>query len=290
MKEKRTGGQFRTSIGGQALIEGILMRGPKKQAIVVRSPEGLVREVEELHLIKDKYPILGWPIIRGAVTFVDSMVRGVKALMFSADYFPELEESEPSKLDRWLEAHVSEQKLQSVMVWVSVILSLGMSIALFLLLPTFIAGLFHAQTPGAAQPDRGRREDPRPAGPISSSARSRRTSSACSPTTGPSIRRSSAMRLGCHSRSKTPASSRGTIRAAARAFCSWSSSSRSSVSSIVFPYINWQNLWVRIGVKLLLLIPVVGVTYEFNRFVGGTITWSRGCSPPRHVAAELHHE
>ncbi|MEI3124006.1 MAG: DUF1385 domain-containing protein [Oscillospiraceae bacterium] len=94
MKEKRTGGQFRTSIGGQALIEGILMRGPKKQAIVVRSPEGLVREVEGLRLVKDKYPILGWPIIRGAVTFVDSMVRGVKALMFSADYFPELEESE----------------------------------------------------------------------------------------------------------------------------------------------------------------------------------------------------
>ena len=147
MKEKRTGGQFRTSIGGQALIEGILMRGPKKQAIVVRSPEGLVREVEELHFIKDKYPILGWPIIRGMATFLSSIVTGVKALMFSADYFPELEESEPSKRDRWLEAHVSEQKLQSVMVWVSVILSLGMSIALFLLLPTFIAGLFHAQTP-----------------------------------------------------------------------------------------------------------------------------------------------
>ena len=77
--------QFRTSIGGQALIEGILMRGPEKQAIVVRSPEGLVTKVEELTLIKDKYPILGWPIIRGAVTFLDSMVRGVKALMFSAD-------------------------------------------------------------------------------------------------------------------------------------------------------------------------------------------------------------
>ena len=71
--------QFRTSIGGQALIEGILMRGPEKQAIVVRSPEGLVTRVEELTLVKDKYPILGWPIIRGAVTFLDSMVRGVKA-------------------------------------------------------------------------------------------------------------------------------------------------------------------------------------------------------------------
>ena len=81
-------GTFRTSIGGQALIEGILMRGPEKQAIVVRSPEGLVTKVEELTLIKDKYPILGLPILRGAVTFLDSMIRGVKALMFSADYFP----------------------------------------------------------------------------------------------------------------------------------------------------------------------------------------------------------
>ena len=54
--------QFRTSIGGQALIEGILMRGPEKQAIVVRSPEGLVTRVEELTLVKDKYPILGWHV------------------------------------------------------------------------------------------------------------------------------------------------------------------------------------------------------------------------------------
>lgn len=90
-------GTFRTSIGGQALIEGILMRGPEKQAIVVRSPEGLVTKVEELTLIKDKYPILGLPILRGAVTFLDSMIRGVKALMFSADYFPDDEAAQPSK-------------------------------------------------------------------------------------------------------------------------------------------------------------------------------------------------
>ena len=99
-------GTFRTSIGGQALIEGILMRGPEKQAIVVRSPEGLVTKVEELTLIKDKYPILGLPILRGAVTFLDSMIRGVKALMFSADYFPDDEAAQPSKLDLWLEKHV----------------------------------------------------------------------------------------------------------------------------------------------------------------------------------------
>ena len=66
---------FRTTIGGQALIEGILMRGPEKQAIVVRGPEGLVIKEEELRLIKDRYPILGLPLIRGSVTFLDSMVR-----------------------------------------------------------------------------------------------------------------------------------------------------------------------------------------------------------------------
>lgn len=138
-------GTFRTSIGGQALIEGILMRGPEKQAIVVRSPEGLVTKVEELTLIKDKYPILGLPILRGAVTFLDSMIRGVKALMFSADYFPDDEAAQPSKLDLWLEKHVPAEKLQNVLVWVSVLLSLGMTLVLFMLLPTFVAGLFHAQ-------------------------------------------------------------------------------------------------------------------------------------------------
>ena len=83
---------FRTSIGGQALIEGILMRGPEKQAIVVRDQEGnLVEKVEELRLIKDRHPILGWPLIRGTVNFLSSMVNGVKALMYSADFYPEEE-------------------------------------------------------------------------------------------------------------------------------------------------------------------------------------------------------
>ena len=103
-KNKASASKFRTSIGGQALIEGVLMRGPGKQAIVVRSPDGLVEKVEELTLVRDKYPVLGLPIIRGAVTFVDSMVKGVKALMFSADYFPDEDVAEPSKFDQWLGA------------------------------------------------------------------------------------------------------------------------------------------------------------------------------------------
>ena len=95
MAEKKQG-TFRTTIGGQALIEGILMRGPEKDAIVVRAPEGLVTKVTERKFIKDKFPILGWPIIRGMATFLSSIVTGVKALMFSADYFPDDETPSPA--------------------------------------------------------------------------------------------------------------------------------------------------------------------------------------------------
>ena len=140
MEEKKQE-SFRTSIGGQALIEGILMRGPKKDAIVVRAPEGLVTKVTDRKFVKDKCPILGWPIIRGAATFLSAMVTGVKALMFSADYFPEEEGAQPDKLDQWLAKHVSADKLQNVLVAVALVISLGLTLLLFLFLPTFLAGL-----------------------------------------------------------------------------------------------------------------------------------------------------
>ena len=81
MAEEKQSCAFRTSIGGQALIEGIMMRGPEKQAIVVRDQEGnLVEKVEDLKFIKDRYPILGVPLIRGTVNFLAAMVNGVKAI------------------------------------------------------------------------------------------------------------------------------------------------------------------------------------------------------------------
>ena len=86
--------EFRTSIGGQALLEGILMRGPKKQAIVVRTPDGLVSSGGTA-LIKRPASILGWPFIRGVVNFIDSMVKGVKALTYSAELLPEEQQEEP---------------------------------------------------------------------------------------------------------------------------------------------------------------------------------------------------
>lgn len=132
---------FKTMCGGQALIEGIMMRGPKKQAIVVRKPDGelAIRE-SQLKWIKDRYPILGVPFIRGVTTFLASMVEGVKALMYSAEFYPEDEEQpeEPSRWELWLERHLGGEKAASFFVAFAVVLGVGMAIGLFFLLPTLL--------------------------------------------------------------------------------------------------------------------------------------------------------
>lgn len=133
----------RTSIGGQALIEGIMMRGPEKQAVAVRNQEGeIVLTTEPLKFIKNRYPILGWPLIRGVVNFGGSMVSGVKALMYSASFYPEEEENtEPGKFEQWLEKHIGSEKLESLIIYLAVVLGMGFSVLLFFLLPTFLVGL-----------------------------------------------------------------------------------------------------------------------------------------------------
>jgi uncharacterized protein YqhQ len=145
---KQSESEFRTSIGGQALIEGIYMRGPKKQSIVVRDQNGeLVVKTEELKLTREHYPILGVPFIRGAFAFLGTMVEGVKALMYSADFYPDDENAEPSKFDKWLEEHVDSKTLDSIIVGFSTVLAVAFSVGLFFLLPTVIASLLKLIVP-----------------------------------------------------------------------------------------------------------------------------------------------
>ena len=136
---------FRTSIGGQALIEGILMRGPKKQAIVCRTAEGLVEKVDELKLLKDKYPIFGWPFIRGCVTFIDPMIKGMQALTYSAELVP-VEDQEPDKLDQWIEKHFEAEKASKIVIGTAVVLGIALALFLFIFLPTLIVGLIKPLT------------------------------------------------------------------------------------------------------------------------------------------------
>lgn len=142
--KKKQGGGFRTTIGGQALIEGILMRGPEKQAIVVRLADGTLQEkTEELKLIKDRYPILGWPLIRGVVIFFSSLINGVKALMYSADCLPEEEQAaQEDKLDKWINAHFEGEKAKKIIIGVSVALGLILAVAIFMVLPYLVTGVF----------------------------------------------------------------------------------------------------------------------------------------------------
>ena len=133
--------QFKTAIGGQALIEGIMMRGPDKDAIVVRGGEGLKVEVQPRKVHPKNSP-LSWPLIRGVVNFFDSQVIGVKALMRSAELAPEGYEEEPSKFEKWLEAKLGNEKFQSVIISIGVFMGLGMSILLFFLLPMVVSSFF----------------------------------------------------------------------------------------------------------------------------------------------------
>ena len=145
-KEKRENKEqcFRTTIGGQALIEGILMRGPKKQAIVVRLADGSLQEkTEELKLIKDRFPILGWPLIRGVVIFFSSLINGVKALMYSADCLPEEEQAaQEDKLDKWINAHFEGEKAKKLIIGTSVFLGIALAILIFMLLPYLVTSVF----------------------------------------------------------------------------------------------------------------------------------------------------
>lgn len=133
--------KFKTMIGGQALIEGIMMRGPEKDAVVVRTKDGLKLDVKPRKIHK-KGSFATWPLIRGAVGFFDSQVTGVKALMQSADLAPEEMQEEPSKFDKWLEEKLGNERFQKVVIGIAVALGLGMSIALFFLLPMIIGSFF----------------------------------------------------------------------------------------------------------------------------------------------------
>ena len=138
--------KFKTMIGGQALIEGIMMRGPEKDAIVVRTSKGLQTEVHP----RKKNPgksVKSWPFIRGIVNFFDSQLVGIKALMRSADLAPEEMQEEPSKLDLWLEKTLGSETFQKVIVGIAMVLGVGLSVFLFFLLPmvisSFLDGVIH---------------------------------------------------------------------------------------------------------------------------------------------------
>ena len=137
--------KFKTMIGGQALIEGIMMRGPEKDAVAVRV-DGQLQVETTARKVRPKGSLLTLPLIRGVVNFFDAQVTGVKALMRSADLSPE-ETEEPSKLDLWLEKKLGSEKFQKAVIGFAVALGLCLSIGLFFVLPMLVSSLFDKWIP-----------------------------------------------------------------------------------------------------------------------------------------------
>ena len=138
-----------TTIGGQALMEGIMMVGPQRTVAAFCSEEGQI-STEEISVprLTKLYPILGKPFIRGIFSLIDSFRLGYKALSLSADKLTEGEEEEElSGFDKWLSDHLGE-KITGVIMAIASVLGIALAIALFFFLPTVLFNLLEAVAPG----------------------------------------------------------------------------------------------------------------------------------------------
>ena len=138
-----------TTIGGQALMEGIMMVGPQRTVAAFCDEQGNIstEEITAPRLTK-QYPLLGKPFIRGIFALVDSFRMGYKALSLSADKLTEGEEEEElSGLDKWLNDHLGE-KLTAALMGVASVLGIALAIVLFFLLPTVLFNLLEGVVPG----------------------------------------------------------------------------------------------------------------------------------------------
>lgn len=138
-----------TTIGGQALMEGIMMVGPQRTVAAFCSEEGQI-STEEISVprLTKLYPILGKPFIRGIFSLIDSFRLGYKALSLSADKLTGGgEEEELSGFDKWLSDHLGE-KITGVIMAIASVLGIALAIALFFFLPTVLFNLLEAVAPG----------------------------------------------------------------------------------------------------------------------------------------------
>ncbi len=256
-----------TSIGGQAVIEGVMMRGPKQIAIAVRTPDDTIAiDKKEVKTLGMKYKFLKLPLLRGVIAFFESMIVGVKSLMFSAEFYDiELEEDEKeSKFEKFLERLFGE-KLQEALIYFSVLVALVFGIGLFMLFPTVVVGFIKnlVKNPIIANISEGllrisifliyiilvsRLKDIQR---VFEYHGAEHKSIHCyehdEPLTVENVKKYSRLHPRC-----------GTSFLFIVMI----------VSIIVFSFITWRNVWMRLSIRLLLLPLVAGISYEIIKFAG----------------------
>lgn len=129
----------KSKIGGQAVLEGVMMKAPNRIAIAVRRSNGKIEiDSKKITSVRDKYPLFKLPVLRGIVTFGETMVLGIKSLMTSAElYGEEEEEYKPSKVENWI-SEKTGKKAEDVMVFSALIMALGFAILLFMIAPALL--------------------------------------------------------------------------------------------------------------------------------------------------------
>ena len=279
----------KTSIGGQALLEGIMMRGPKVTAMAVRNPQGEIVLEEEPTRGQTRPKICRLPIIRGVFGMIDSLVGGYKYLMRSAEICgADAEEEEKARAKREKKnaerakkglpplegASFSEKLINAVLMPLATVLAFALAFVLFFWMPAQLWKWLQPILPGSVANNyflralfEGVLKIALFVGYVWATSLMK------------DIRRTYMYHgaehktIFCYEAGLPLTVENARIQPKHHPRCGTSFLFVVIVvsilcSSIVFSYVNWQNLWVRVAMHLLLLIPVVGVTYEFNRFVG----------------------
>ena len=128
----------KTNVGGQAVLEGVMMRGVKGLAVAVRKPDGEISvEYKDIVPFTQKNKFFALPVIRGFVSLIDSLREGIKALNYSAEFFED-DEEEPSKFEKWLQNKLGD-KFDNTITTITMIVSFLVAIALFVGMPTIAA-------------------------------------------------------------------------------------------------------------------------------------------------------
>lgn len=257
----------KTSIGGQAVMEGVMMRGPKEIATAVRKSNGeIIIDKKTASSIFTKYKFLKIPILRGVISFFDSMIIGVKCLMFSAEQvdLEDGEEYKPSKFEKWLDDTFGD-KIKDIVIYFSVFVSLIFSIGLFILLPTVLVGWmkhFIVSAPLLSLCEGGvriviflaylflvsRMKDIQRV--FEYHGAEHKTIAAYE-----------------HGEELTPENARKYSRLHPR--CGTSFLLIVMIISIIFfSFLKWETVWQRMLYRLLLLPVVAGVSYEIIKFAG----------------------
>lgn len=257
----------KTTIGGQALIEGILMRGPDKVAIVCRTPRGI--EIKDEPVFTGKKPAWQtWPIVRGVVTLIESMKMGMSALMYSAEIVEFEEEDGPTWLEKHLPAGIRKWYLarqKTIDQWASILFSLLAALVLFFLVPTLLTGLIgrFIMHPFLLNLTEGLIRIGIFLAYVILIARM------------PEIHRvfgyhgAEHKTIHCyeHGDELTVANVRQYPIEHPRCGTSFLFNVM-LISIIVLSFFGWPNPWVRMGVRLLTLPVIAGLAYEVNRAVG----------------------